>query len=133
MSTYERTDKDWDKHFTLLGTLYIGFGCMGVLAAVITFIIIAGAGLLSGDTIAIGITSTVATIIATIILIVCAPGIFVGIGILKRWDWIRVPMLVIGIMNLPAIPFGTIIGIYTLWLFQNTDIDSYLTSTGQTA
>ncbi|MEO8100550.1 MAG: zinc ribbon domain-containing protein [Acidobacteriota bacterium] len=39
----------------------------------------------------------------------------VGIGLLMRQSWARIAALVVGAMNLIAVPFGTFLGIYTLW------------------
>ncbi|MEP6961810.1 MAG: zinc ribbon domain-containing protein [Acidobacteriota bacterium] len=39
----------------------------------------------------------------------------VGMGLLMRQSWARVAALVVAAVNLIAIPFGTVLGIYTLW------------------
>ncbi len=37
-----------EKHITILGVLYIAFSCLGLLAAIIVFTAVTGAGILSG-------------------------------------------------------------------------------------
>ncbi len=48
-----------ERHITILGALYIAFSCLGLLAAVIVFTAVTGAGVLSGDMEAMAITSIV--------------------------------------------------------------------------
>ena len=50
------------------------------------------------------------------LLIISAPGIIGGFGILKKYSWARVLVLILGALNLLNIPFGTILGVYTFWV-----------------
>lgn len=43
-------------------------------------------------------------------------GVLVGYGLLARQPWARVLALVFAILSLIRIPFGTALGIYTLWV-----------------
>jgi hypothetical protein len=43
-------------------------------------------------------------------------GLAAGWGLLQREPWGRVTALVVGILNLIDPPFGTALGIYTLWV-----------------
>jgi zinc-ribbon domain len=43
-------------------------------------------------------------------------GIVAGWGLLKYRPWARVLALVLGVIALVRIPFGTVLGIYTLWV-----------------
>ncbi|MCK4526787.1 hypothetical protein KAW18_05400 [candidate division WOR-3 bacterium] len=108
-----------EKHLTILGTLYIAFSSVGVLIAVIVFITIGGGGLLSGEIETIAITSSVGTAIALLLVLVSAPGIIGGIGILKRQSWARILVLVLAFLYLIEVPYGTALGIYTIWILMN--------------
>ncbi len=110
-----------EKHLTLLGVLYIGFSSLCLLAAVVVFMAVAGGGLLSGDSHAIAITTIVGSAIAFFLVIISAPGIIGGIGILRRYGWARILLLILGALNLLNIPFGTALGIYTFWVLLNND------------
>ena len=46
-----------EKHVTVLGVLYIAFGALGILAAIIVFAAIVGGGILSKDSEAMAITA----------------------------------------------------------------------------
>lgn len=110
-----------EKHLTLVAVLNIGFGVLGILAALIVFVILVGAGIISGDEEAMTITSIVGTAIAGFLTITSIPQIIGGIGLLKRWQWARILMLIIAVLDLFNIPFGTCIGIYTLWVLLNDE------------
>jgi len=43
-------------------------------------------------------------------------GLVTGWGLLQREPWARTLAIVMGILNLFHVPFGTILGIYTLWV-----------------
>jgi hypothetical protein len=45
-----------------------------------------------------------------------AIGIAAGWGLLERQPWARMLAIVLGILNLLHMPFGTALGIYTLWV-----------------
>jgi hypothetical protein len=113
-----------EKHVAILGGLYVGVGAVHIFIALTVFVAIAGGGLLSGDHTAMAITAGVATAIALFLILIAAPGIIGGLGLLKHQAWARILVLVLGFLNLLALPFGTILGIYTIWVFManNTDL-----------
>lgn len=113
--------KEMEKHVTIIGTLYIAFSIPMLLAAIIVFASVVGGGLLSEDPEAIGVTSIVGTSLFMLLTSFAFPGIICGIGILKRKSWARVFALILGCLNLFAIPFGTALGIYTIWFFVSDE------------
>jgi len=110
-----------DEHVTILGALYIAFNALMLFAAIIVFVVIVGGGLLSGDADAIAITSGVGSAIAFLLVILSAPGIIGGIGLLKRRYWARILILVLGFLNLVSIPLGALLGIYTIWVLMKEE------------
>jgi len=110
-----------EKHLTLVAALNIGFGALGVLIATVVFIAVAGGGMLSGDPEAITITLLVATAISAFIFIVSLPEIIGGIGLLMRKRWARILVLIIACINLLEVPFGTLVGIYSIWVLINEE------------
>jgi hypothetical protein len=105
-----------EKHVTVVAVLNIGFGALGLLLAIIIFVAVVGGGMLSGDPETMGITTVVGTVIAYFFILVSVPEIIGGIGLLKRWPWARILVLVISFVDLINIPFGTIIGVYSIWV-----------------
>lgn len=112
-----------EKHVTILGVLYIVFGALGILAAIVVSVAIVGGGLLSGEQETIAVTSIVGPIIAFFLILVSAPGIIGGIGLLNRQSWARILVLVLGFLKLINIPFGTILGIYTIWVLMKKETE----------
>ena len=110
-----------EKHVTLVAALNIGFGIIGVLIACLAFVVIAGAGAISGDPQAMAITSIVAAAIAVFFITLSVPEIIGGIGLLKHRGWARILVLIIAVLDLFQIPFGTMIGIYTIWVLLNDE------------
>lgn len=49
-------------------------------------------------------------------LILAAIGIVTGCGLLARQSWARMLAIIFGAFSLIDIPFGTAIGVYTLWV-----------------
>ena len=57
-----------------------------------------------------------AGIIAVITLIFAALSFLVGFALLNRKPWGRILAIVVAVLQLIKIPFGTALGIYTLWV-----------------
>jgi hypothetical protein len=110
-----------NKHITLLGVLHIANSALGILAAVIVFTILTGAGMLSGDPEAMTITAIVGSAIALFLLVLSLPGLVGGIGLLQHRQWARILVLVVGFLNLLNIPIGTALGVYTIWVLLRED------------
>lgn len=52
-----------------------------------------------------------------------ALGIAAGVGLFQREPWARVLAIVLGIIGLVSMPFGTALGIYTLWVLLSPGAD----------
>lgn len=109
-----------DQHVRILGVLYIAFNLIALAVAAL-ILILTGAGVLSGDAEALFITSTVGMVIGLFLGMLSLPGIVAGIGLLKRREWGRILALILGVLNLLNIPFGTLLGLYSLWVLANQE------------
>jgi phage shock protein PspC (stress-responsive transcriptional regulator) len=126
--TRERGGTRMEEHVKILGILYIAFSAFGLIIAFIVFVAVTGGGLISGDETAIAITSIVGIAIAGILVLLSAPGIIGGMGLLKRQSWARILVLVLGVINLINIPFGTALGIYTIWALTHRETEELFRS-----
>ena len=122
----KKSYRNMAEHINLLGWIYIVFNLIGLLVAGVVFLAVIGGGLLSGDAEAIFITSIVGTAIAGFLLLVSAPGIIAGVGLLKRKSWARILALILGFLNLLNFPLGTALGVYTIWVLMQEESALYL-------
>lgn len=61
-------------------------------------------------------------IIATIgILLFSIPSIIGGIGLLNNKSWAMILVLILGCFKLFSFPIGTAIGIYTIWVYSESN------------
>ena len=120
------------KHVRILGILYIIFGVLGMLSGVIIYVILTTSGTLSGDMEAMMILEIVGMALGGFLLLISLPGIIGGLGLLKHQQWAKILVLIIGILNLLNFPFGTALGIYTIWVLMNnqTEIKKSQSKTG---
>jgi hypothetical protein len=117
-----------ESHVKIVGILHIVLSCMGVLAAVVVLLAFGGlAGIVAlsdhtGDSAATTpILGGVGGILFVIIMAVSVPGLIGGIGLLKMAPWSRILMIVISVIDLFNIPFGTALGIYGLWVLTKPE------------
>ncbi|HEU4389829.1 MAG TPA: hypothetical protein VFV34_18640 [Blastocatellia bacterium] len=103
------------KHVTVLAVLHIIYSGLTLIPAFIVFVILLAGGLV-GDAEAMGLTASVAIVVALIIIVVGAPGVIGGLGLLKRRSWARILVLIVGCLHLLSFPLGTALGIYTIWV-----------------
>jgi hypothetical protein len=115
-----------EKHIPVVAWLHIALGVVGIMAALFTFTIVAGAGIISGDETAMALTAIVAWFIGILISFLSIPGIIGGVFLLKRKEWARILVLIVGFLDLLNIPFGTALGIYTIWVLMKDETIQYI-------
>lgn len=108
-------------HVKVLGWLHLIFGILGVCIAVLAGGFTAVAGLLSGDMEAVMGLGLIGALVAIGITLLCIPALLAGWGLLRYREWARILMLVLSFLNLLNIPFGTVLGIYGLWVLLNEE------------
>jgi hypothetical protein len=119
-----------DTHVKVLGVLYIALSALGLLAALFLIVTLGGAAGIVGaaappEDAAIAVPIIGITGMALVILLVALalPGLITGWGLLNYKPWARVLGLVLAVINLFNIPFGTALGIYALWVLLNKDTE----------
>ncbi len=103
-----------ENHIKPLGILYIVFGVMGAIAAVVMLLLfIAGATLIATEDPEVGeILAILGTVLAIFLMVISVPNIIAGYGLLKFYSWARILTLILSFLNLPAFPIGTPLGVY---------------------
>jgi hypothetical protein len=108
-------------HVRTLGWIYIISGSLGLLAAFVVFVVLAGAGLMSGDGDAALITGGVGVVVAAFLGVMALPSLATGYGLLSFRPWARIAGIVLSVLHLPGFPIGTIMGGYGLWVLLNEE------------
>lgn len=115
------------RHAHLLGILWIAYSALSLIGGVILMIV--------GHTLfgPLGLPSMpggpplflrpLLSAIAVVLICKAGLGIASGLGLLQRQDWGRILAIVLGAISLINVPFGTALGIYTLWVLVSPGAD----------
>jgi len=104
-----------EKHTRILAILWLVISILGLVR---------GFGIFFGGSIAMHFIPfpmraffwPIAGFIGTLLLASSVAGFLAGWGLLNYRPWARVLALIVGVISLIHIPFGTALGIYTLWV-----------------
>jgi hypothetical protein len=108
-------------HVTLVGAIQIGFGALGVITALVVFVVLVTGGLISQDQVAMAVTTGVGTAVGLLVLIFNLPAVIGGIGLLKYRPWARILVMIVSVVDLLCIPLGTVLGVYSLWVLMQEE------------
>ena len=119
-----------DLHVKVLAAFYLIFGVLGILGSFMVLLSFGGAaGIISmaapndaDALLAVPIVGLIGGILVMLIFTLSVPVIIAGIGLLKRHPWARILTIVLSVLNLINIPFGTLLGIYGLWVLLSREI-----------
>ncbi|MGA1998380.1 MAG: hypothetical protein ABSG52_00165 [Terriglobales bacterium] len=115
------------RHTHLLGILWIAYSAVsligGVILMIVSHTIFGPFGLPSMPGGPPMFIRPLLSAIAVVLMVKAATGIAAGLGLLQRQDWGRILAIVLGAVSLINIPFGTAIGIYTLWVLVSPGAD----------
>jgi hypothetical protein len=104
-----------EKHINVVAALQIGLSIFCLLIVLLIFTVL---NLISGfinEPEGSMILSIIANVIAIVFTIISIPGIIAGLGLYKRKEWARLLTLVLSVIEIFNFPFGTAIGIYSIW------------------
>jgi len=111
------------EHVKILGILHVVYGMLGILAGLIIMLVFGGlAGVVSvadhsGDArVAVPILGGIGAFVFILLLVLSLPGIIAGFGLIERQPWARMLTIVLSALELMSVPFGTVLGIYGLWV-----------------
>ncbi len=110
------------KHTNIVAALHIGLGALCIFIAIFLFFILYFAGRFVDDNEVQFILPLIGKIILIFLTVIGLPGIIAGIGLFKRKEWARILALVISVMALLNFPFGTALGVYSVWALTQTEI-----------
>lgn len=115
------------RHLHLLAVLWFAASAINLIGAVAVFIV---ANTLFGHSIRFenalpmqGFLQTLLSSVAGLLFLKALAGFAAAWGLLERQPWARVLTLVLGFVSLIHIPFGTALGIYTIWVLLPAQAD----------
>jgi len=121
-----------EKHINIVAALQIGLSIFNLLIAFLIFTVLKLVGGFVDDANGATILSLIADVLAIVFIIISVPGILAGMGLYKRKEWARVLSLILSVIEIFSFPFGTAIGIYSIWVliqpetiteFNNTPVN----------
>jgi hypothetical protein len=122
-------------HVKAVGTLHVVFGVLGILASLAILLFYGGLATLIGFTdqsddrfVAIPVLGVIFGIGAILVFLLSLPGLIGGIGLLLGHNWARIVLIVVSCLELLKFPFGTALGVYSLWVLLNKDAERTLTA-----
>lgn len=122
-----------ETHVKVLGALQIAMGAFGLVGACVLVLVFGGAaGIVgaSGDpqaTIAVPIIGITGIALVLFLLALSLPSVIVGIGLIGCRPWARVAGIVLSIFGMMLVPFGTVLGIYGVWVLFSKDTEKLFT------
>lgn len=108
-------------HIKILGWLHVLFSLFGLVTAAVVFAGGMLGGILSGSVSGLLGASLGGMFAAAFLAAFAIPGFLAGYGLLTLKPWARPLTIVLGVFDLIRVPFGTILGIYTLWVMLSAE------------
>jgi hypothetical protein len=114
------------KHLRILSILWLIAGALHVIPGVVLLALsgVARVAIPASEDLGRAVAPLVLSIIGGGLLVVAACCILVGWGLLKPKPWGRTLAIVFGFLLLLHPPFGTALGIYTLWVLVAEQSDA---------
>jgi len=126
-----------ETHVKVLGALQIalsGFCLLGAIVLMLIFGGVMGAVSAADDPeamIALPVLGLTGAALVSFLLVLSLPGLITGIGLLQRRPWARIAGIVISIIGMMFIPFGTVLGVYGLWVLFSKETERLFTPPAQ--
>lgn len=110
-------------HLKPLGVFWIVFSSFRLIGAVATLVVgvLVIPFLTSEFPIAESILRTVISLVGGGLLLTAMAGLAAGFGLLGRRPWARLLAVIMAFLFMLEIPYGTLLGIYTLWVLLSAE------------
>lgn len=105
-----------EKHINTVVTLQIALCIFNLIMALTLYSFLKLIGGFIDEPSGEMVLTIIANIAATILVILSIPGIIAGLGLYRRKEWARILTLILSVIGIFNFPFGTAIGIYSIWV-----------------
>jgi len=111
-------------HVDFVGVLFIVWGVLTALVGLSTLALGVGAASLATSAnrsggMAAGLTAAAFISLAVIAIVWGVGHVLIGIPLRRHRHWARLLALMVGSIDLLLLPYGTVLGCYTLWVLLN--------------
>jgi hypothetical protein len=124
-------------HVNLLGILQLTWGGMGLLLGASLLLLAAGAAAVArttpGDPLTAGFTAVLFVVFATALALGGWASVWVGRALRRHRSPGRTGALLLAVINLFVLPFGTALAIYTFWVLLHNDARALFIRNGHAA
>ena len=103
-------------HIKVIGWLHVIFGIFGLCMAALVFAGSMVGGAFSGSFSGMVGAGLFGSFAAVFITLYSLPTLLAGYGLLTRRPWARILTIILAVFELIRFPFGTALGIYSLWV-----------------
>jgi len=105
------------KHVTIVGAIHIGFGFLGLIAAIAAFFALRFAmGFVNNEEVPTMVLRILSISVPLLIGFMSTLGLVGGIGLLSFLPWARYLVIIVAALGCLNIPIGTLKGVYSLWV-----------------
>jgi hypothetical protein len=118
-----------ETHVKALGALQIALSALGLVSAVTLAIVFGGAmGIIHATAdqdveAALPIIGLAGGALIVFLIALSIPCLVIGVGLLQRRPWARTAGIVISILGMVFFPFGTVVGVYGLWVLFSKETE----------
>jgi len=105
-------------HIRLLGILWLAFSAIRFLPGLVVLMLFQGQRFTPLPPEVPFFVNTIIHFAAYALILFGAAGLLAGWGLLERQPWARTLTMVLGGVTLIDVPFGTALGVYTLWVLM---------------
>lgn len=114
-----------ERHVQILGILLVVWGILS-FAGLVAIVVAGAVGVFLGHLTRIWTSemaglSALLVVIGTVLVLASVLTLVAGVGLLQYCEWARVLALVLCVLALVRPPFGTLIGIYGLWVLLSRE------------
>lgn len=115
-------DSKMKKHVTVVAAIHIGFGLLGLIAALVVFFALNFArSQVIGDETGEMVLRFLSLSLPLLIGFLSTLGLVGGIGLFSYAPWARYLVIVVAALGCLNIPIGTLKGVYSLWVLMQDE------------
>jgi len=111
-----------EKHINVVAALHIGLSVLTIIIGLLLYVVLFFVGDIADDNEAQFVLGIIANVLIIFFMVLSIPGIIAGIGLFKRKEWARILALIISVLDLFNFPFGTAVGVYSIWALVQPEV-----------